>query len=25
MLTMRFVDPDANRRYGTFIYVRCGA
>jgi len=25
MLTMRFVDPDANRRYGTFIYARCGA
>lgn len=24
-LTMRFVDPDANRRYGTFIYARCGA
>lgn len=24
MLTMRFVDPDANRRYGTFIYARCG-
>lgn len=24
-LIMRFVDPDANRRYGTFIYARCGA
>lgn len=24
MLVMRFVDPDANRRYGTFIFVRCG-
>jgi hypothetical protein len=24
MLVMRFVDPDANRRYGTFIYSRCG-
>ena len=24
MMTMRFVDPDANGRYGTFIYVRCG-
>ena len=24
MLVMRFVDPDAQRRYGTFIYVRCG-
>ncbi|HEV7261170.1 MAG TPA: hypothetical protein VGN82_25555 [Bosea sp. (in: a-proteobacteria)] len=23
MLVMRFVDPDANRRYGTFIYARC--
>jgi len=23
-LVMRFVDPDANRRYGTFIYSRCG-
>lgn len=23
-LVMRFVDPDANRRYGTFIYTRCG-
>lgn len=23
MLVMRFVDPDANRRYGTFIFVRC--
>ena len=22
-LVMRFVDPDANRRYGTFIYTRC--
>lgn len=25
LVTMRFVDPDANRRYGTFVYVRCGA
>jgi hypothetical protein len=25
MMTMRFVDPDANRRYGTFVYVRCDA
>jgi hypothetical protein len=25
MVTMRFIDPDANRRYGTFVYVRCGA
>ena len=24
MLVMRFVDPDANARYGTFVYVRCG-
>jgi hypothetical protein len=24
-LIMRFVDPDANRRYGTFVYMRCGA
>jgi hypothetical protein len=24
LMTMRFVDPDANRRYGTFVYVRCG-
>lgn len=23
-LVMRFVDADANRRYGTFIYARCG-
>lgn len=23
-LVMRFVDADANRRYGTFIYSRCG-
>lgn len=22
-MTMRFVDPDANSRYGTFVYVRC--
>ena len=22
-LVMRFVDPDANRRYGTFVYSRC--
>lgn len=25
LLIMRFVDPDAHRRYGTFVYVRCGA
>lgn len=25
LMTMRFVDPDANRRYGTFVYVRCDA
>jgi hypothetical protein len=25
LITMRFVDPDANTRYGTFIFVRCGA
>jgi hypothetical protein len=24
LLTMRFVDPDAQRRYGTFVFVRCG-
>lgn len=24
LMTMRFVDPDANQRYGTFVYVRCG-
>jgi hypothetical protein len=23
LLVMRFVDPDANSRYGTFVYVRC--
>ena len=23
MLIMRFVDADAHRRYGTFVYVRC--
>jgi hypothetical protein len=23
ILTLRFIDPDANKRYGTFIYVRC--
>lgn len=23
-LVMRFVDPDAHARYGTFIFVRCG-
>ena len=23
-LVMRFVDPDAHARYGTFIYSRCG-
>ncbi|UZF94172.1 hypothetical protein [Bosea sp. NBC_00550] len=22
-LVMRFVDPDAHRRYGTFIFIRC--
>nr|WP_255616737.1 hypothetical protein [Microvirga puerhi] len=25
LVVMRFVDPDANRRYGTFVYIRCGA
>ncbi len=25
LMTMRFVDPDADRRYGTFVYVRCRA
>jgi hypothetical protein len=25
LMTMHFVDPDANRRYGTFVYVRCRA
>ncbi|MGO4525191.1 hypothetical protein AB4097_10055 [Microvirga sp. 2MCAF35] len=25
LMIMRFIDPDANRRYGTFVYVRCGA
>ncbi|MET0744445.1 MAG: hypothetical protein ABWY78_13835 [Microvirga sp.] len=25
VMTLRFVDPDANARYGTFVYVRCGA
>ena len=25
LMTMRFIDPDANRRYGTFVYVRCRA
>ena len=24
LLTMRFVDPDVHKRYGTFVYVRCG-
>ncbi|AMJ63576.1 hypothetical protein AXW83_09330 [Bosea sp. PAMC 26642] len=24
MLVMRFVDPDVHKRYGTFVYVRCG-
>ena len=24
LITMRFVDPDADTRYGNFIYVRCG-
>lgn len=23
MVEMRFVDPDAHRRYGTFLFVRC--
>lgn len=23
LIVMRFVDPDANNRYGTFVYVRC--
>ncbi len=23
MMVMRFSDPDADNRYGTFIYVRC--
>ena len=23
MMVMKFVDPDANSRYGTFVYVRC--
>lgn len=23
-LVMRFVDADAHRRYGTFVYIRCG-
>lgn len=23
MMVMRFVDPDVNTRYGTFVYVRC--
>jgi hypothetical protein len=22
-MVLRFVDPDANSRYGTFVYVRC--
>jgi hypothetical protein len=25
VMTMRFVDPEVHRRYGTFVYVRCGA
>jgi hypothetical protein len=25
LMTMRFVDPETHRRYGTFVYVRCGA
>jgi hypothetical protein len=25
IMTMRFVDPEVHRRYGTFVYVRCGA
>jgi hypothetical protein len=24
-IVMKFVDPDANTRYGTFVYVRCPA
>lgn len=24
LLVLRFVDPDAHRRYGTFIFARCG-
>jgi hypothetical protein len=24
-VVMRFVDPDASNRYGTFVYVRCSA
>jgi hypothetical protein len=24
VLTTRFMDPDANSRYGTMVYVRCG-
>jgi hypothetical protein len=24
MIALRFVDAEAHRRYGTFIYVRCG-
>jgi hypothetical protein len=24
LMTMRFVDPEVHRRYGTFVYVRCG-
>jgi hypothetical protein len=25
IMTMRFVDPEVHRRYGTYVYVRCGA
>ena len=25
LMIMRFVDPNAHGRYGTFVYVRCGA
>jgi hypothetical protein len=25
LMIMRFVDPDVNARYGTFVYVRCRA
>ena len=25
LMIMRFVDPNAHRRYGTFVYVRCSA
>jgi hypothetical protein len=25
MIVLRFVDKDANDRYGTFVYIRCGS